>query len=142
VLYEIALTDNTGVVTDTYTYDEFGVEVSSTGSSYNPLRFTGQQLDGETGFYYLRNRYYDPATGRFIGRDPITWINVEGLRDVNLLHEFGRTFAIHSLALADVVNVHQRPKVEEYDANTYIVMRIPVSGDHADSEQIGATVDR
>jgi RHS repeat-associated protein len=67
----LALTDGAGNVTDTYDYDEFGVLLSSTGSTYNPLRFTGQYFDGETAFYYLRNRYYAPEQGRFIRRDPI-----------------------------------------------------------------------
>ncbi|BBQ01384.1 hypothetical protein BSFA1_65120 (plasmid) [Burkholderia sp. SFA1] len=37
----------------------------------NPLRFQGQYHDHETGLHYNRNRYYDPATGRFISKDPI-----------------------------------------------------------------------
>jgi RHS repeat-associated protein len=34
-------------------------------------RFTGQKLDAETGLYYYKARYYDPATGRFLQTDPI-----------------------------------------------------------------------
>jgi RHS repeat-associated protein len=67
----LALTDAAGNITDTYDYDEFGVLLSSTGSTYNPLRFTGQYYDSETGFYYLRNRYYAPEQGRFVRRDPL-----------------------------------------------------------------------
>jgi RHS repeat-associated protein len=37
----------------------------------NPIRFQGQYLDEETGLHYNRFRYYDPAAGRFISRDPI-----------------------------------------------------------------------
>lgn len=37
----------------------------------NPYLFQGARYDAETGFYYLRNRYYDPRTGRFLQRDPI-----------------------------------------------------------------------
>ncbi|WP_269765654.1 RHS repeat-associated core domain-containing protein, partial [Burkholderia ubonensis] len=37
----------------------------------NLLRFQGQQVDGETGLHYNRYRYYDPASGRFISKDPI-----------------------------------------------------------------------
>ena len=36
----------------------------------NPFLFQGQRLDGESGLYYMKNRYYDPETGRFITRDP------------------------------------------------------------------------
>ena len=34
-------------------------------------RFAGEYTDAETGFVYLRARYYDPATGQFLSRDPI-----------------------------------------------------------------------
>ncbi len=34
--------------------------------------FTGEQRDCETGLYYLRARYYDPAIGRFLTQDPLT----------------------------------------------------------------------
>ncbi|KAF4531016.1 hypothetical protein B566_EDAN019007 [Ephemera danica] len=37
----------------------------------NPLRFQGQYFDQETGLHYNRHRYYDPALGRFISKDPI-----------------------------------------------------------------------
>ncbi|MBR8512127.1 RHS repeat-associated core domain-containing protein [Burkholderia cenocepacia] len=38
----------------------------------NPLRFQGQQGDDETGLHYNRHRYYDPSSGRFISKDPIS----------------------------------------------------------------------
>jgi RHS repeat-associated protein len=37
----------------------------------NPYGFQGARLDAETGFYYFRNRYYDPRAGRFLQRDPV-----------------------------------------------------------------------
>ncbi|WP_025113504.1 RHS repeat-associated core domain-containing protein [Pseudomonas sp. H1h] len=37
----------------------------------NPIRFQGQYHDHETGLHYNRYRYYDPAVGRFISKDPI-----------------------------------------------------------------------
>jgi RHS repeat-associated protein len=65
------LTDDSGVVTDSYVYDVFGAVTSSTGSTANDWLFTGEQEDGETGLYFLRARYYDPETGRFLARDPL-----------------------------------------------------------------------
>jgi RHS repeat-associated protein len=67
----LALTDSSGNVTDKYEYGPFGELMSSTGTSYNPYRFTGQQWDEDSGLYYLRARYYEPSTGRFTQRDPI-----------------------------------------------------------------------
>ena len=37
----------------------------------NPFRFAAREYDTETGLYFLRSRYYDPAIGRFISEDPI-----------------------------------------------------------------------
>jgi RHS repeat-associated protein len=64
------LTDSTGGMTDTYTYDAFGVLLSSAGTTPNNYLYTGEQLDPNMGFYYLRARYYDQTQGRFLTTDP------------------------------------------------------------------------
>lgn len=64
------LTDASGVVVATYKYDAFGAVRSSTGSASTEYRFTGQQDDTALSLTYLRARYYDPATGRFLSKDP------------------------------------------------------------------------
>jgi RHS repeat-associated protein len=64
-----ALTDQTGAVTDTYSYSAYGVVLRHGGSSDNPFQFAGQALDQPSGLVYLRARYYDPATGRFLSKD-------------------------------------------------------------------------
>lgn len=66
-----AITDQTGDVVGTYTYDAFGNPTASTGTTANPLGYTGQYQDPESGYLYLRLRYYDPATANFISRDPL-----------------------------------------------------------------------
>jgi RHS repeat-associated protein len=67
-----ALTDGTGAVRGTFTYDPYGTVTSSTGTWTTPFGFAGEYRDTETGFIYLRARYYDPATAQFINRDPVT----------------------------------------------------------------------
>jgi len=64
------VTDSTGTAQATYTYDPYGGLAASTGAITNPFRFVAQYLDSESGFYYLRARYFDPSTGQFISRDP------------------------------------------------------------------------
>ncbi len=64
------LTSSTGAVTGTYTYDPWGNTTSHTGTATTPLLYAGQYQDPATGFYYLRNRYYDPATAQFLTIDP------------------------------------------------------------------------
>lgn len=65
------LADSAANLTDTNRYDAFGALRSSSGASVQPFRFTGEQRESESSFYYLRARYYDPAIGRFLSRDPI-----------------------------------------------------------------------
>ncbi len=48
-----------------------GNTTSHTGTATTPLQYSGQYLDDETGFYYLRNRYYDPLTAQFLTIDPL-----------------------------------------------------------------------
>ncbi len=62
------LTNEDGLITDTYVFDAFGNEVSRTGDSDNEYGFQGEQKD-ETGLYYLRARYMNPSTGTFTSMD-------------------------------------------------------------------------
>lgn len=66
----IALTDDTGAVKTTYTYDAFGNTTTTGEASDNPFQYTGRENDG-TGLYYYRFRYYNPGMQRFISEDPI-----------------------------------------------------------------------
>ena len=65
----LALTDSTGAISQTYTYDPYGATTTS-GESTNSFQYIGRETDA-TGLYYLRARYYDPAIDRFISEDPI-----------------------------------------------------------------------
>jgi magnesium transporter len=56
-------------------------------------------------------------------KDTVTWVNIEGLKDVELIDAIGRMFNIHPLVLEDILNTHQRPKFEEYDDYIYIVLK-------------------
>jgi RHS repeat-associated protein len=63
------LVDGSGNVTVSYTYDPFGAVRSQSASNGNDWLFTGEQRDDESGYDFLRARYYDPGVGRFLGRD-------------------------------------------------------------------------
>lgn len=66
-----ALTDLSGVIKDTYTYDPFGTMLSHTGTTIQPFTFLGEYgVEQESSsIYYARARYYDAANGRFISKD-------------------------------------------------------------------------
>jgi RHS repeat-associated protein len=66
----IALTDETGTVRTTYSYDPFGNVTVSGEPSDNPFQYTGREND-ETGLYYYRFRYYSSELQRFISEDPV-----------------------------------------------------------------------
>jgi magnesium transporter len=67
---------------------------------------------------------------------PITWINVDGLGDAETIHRLGEVFGLHPLALEDVVNIHQRAKVEQYDKHLFIISRMPSMPDRVETEQL------
>ena len=50
----------------------------------NPFRYRGYFYDEETGLYYLKTRYYDPETGRFITIDGIEYLDPETINGLNL----------------------------------------------------------
>lgn len=56
-----------------YDYDAFGNEKNPSATDTNPFRYCGEYFDKETGTYYLRARYYDPAIGRFTSQDSVRY---------------------------------------------------------------------
>jgi magnesium transporter len=82
-------------------------------------------------------------------RWPVLWIDAEGLADQELLRRVAQCFDIHHLALADAINVNQRPKAEEYGDHLFIVTRMVECHEEADGRtgsidtwQIGLFVGR
>lgn len=70
------LTNAAGAVTDTYEYDAFGNQITSTGTTPNEMLYRGEQYDSDLALYYLRARYYNPQSGRFMSRDPNAGMSV------------------------------------------------------------------
>ena len=81
---------NAEFVSDTY-YDAFGN--ITYGDAPNPFGYSGEYHDSETGLIYLRNRYYDSSTGRFITEDPakdgVNWYSYCGGDPVNAVDPWG-----------------------------------------------------
>ena len=73
----VKLVEADGTLAAEYSYDAWGKVLSATGSMarINPLRYRGYYYDGETGFYYLQARYYDPTTRRWISPEPNVYEN-------------------------------------------------------------------
>jgi magnesium transporter len=86
---------------------------------------------------YVERGIDDPsALQESLERWPVTWIDVRGLGDAEVIAELGASFGLHRLAVEDVVNVDQRAKVEEFDRHLFVVGRMASLPDPAATEQL------
>ncbi len=53
-----------------------------------------------------------------------TWINIDGLHDIDVIEKTGRHFNIHPLVLEDILNTGQRPKAEEFENVLFVVLKM------------------
>lgn len=81
-----------------------------------------------------------PKLQKLLGKRTVLWVDVVGLGDIETIHTIGEYFGLHQLALEDVLNVDQRPKVEDYDEHLFIVTRAVTRDTHLESEQISIFV--
>ena len=82
----LGMVDNSGQFVVTYKYNAFGEITSSTGTvttgdgrllkDANPFRYASYQYDTESGFYYLKSRYYIPFMGRYLTKDKVPGHNL------------------------------------------------------------------
>ncbi len=54
----------------------------------------------------------------------VTWINIDGLHEVEIIEKIGKHFDIHPLILEDILNTRQRPKMEDFESYIFIVLRM------------------
>lgn len=60
----------------------------------------------------------------YLDTESVSWVDVKGLGSEDILQRLGKVFSLHPLVLEDVVNVPQRPKVEEYDEQLLFIARM------------------
>jgi magnesium transporter len=75
----------------------------------------------------------------FKNKPTVTWINIDGLHQVEILEKLGECYGLHPLVLEDILNTDQRPKMEDYGEYLYIVLRMLNYNDKSseiESEQI------
>ncbi|HLC96792.1 MAG TPA: magnesium/cobalt transporter CorA [Candidatus Nanoarchaeia archaeon] len=97
---------------------------------FTPASFTHKQVSARQCAAYLKKK-------------SITWINVSGIHDVDIINIIGRDFKIHSLVLEDIAHTKQRPKIEDFGDYWYIVLRMltPFNGEII-TEQISLILGR
>jgi magnesium transporter len=54
----------------------------------------------------------------------VLWVELDGLSDLSLIQDLGKKFDLHPLALEDVLNLGQRPKVEPYESHLFLVSQM------------------
>lgn len=85
------------------------------------------------------------ACAKHLNTESVSWVDVKGLGSENILQRLGRVFDLHPLVLEDVVNVPQRPKVEDYPQQLVIITQMVVpkpSGEGFWLEQVSLVVGK
>jgi len=60
----------------------------------------------------------------FRDKSTVTWINCDGVHDLDLIEKIGRHFGLHPLTLEDIVDTEQRPKLEDFEDYLFIVLKM------------------
>lgn len=82
---------------------------------------------------------------RFKDSPAITWINITGVHDTDVIEKVGKIFGIHPLVLEDIVNTEQRPKIDFYEDYAYVVLKMLAynqTSNDIDFEQVSLLVGK
>ena len=103
------------------------------GQQPGTVIFTGERKVERVGIHYLEYNEHDCREQELDNQsitafhDPVEafvqWYDIRGLHDTELIKEFGRVFSIHSLALEDIADTTQLPKLDEYPDGILITLR-------------------
>lgn len=70
---------------------------------------------------------------RFRNQPSVTWINIDGLHQMDVLEKLGSCYGIHPLVLEDILT-DQRPKIEDYDDYIFIVLKMLYYDENKDNK--------
>ncbi|MBU1487376.1 magnesium/cobalt transporter CorA [bacterium] len=60
----------------------------------------------------------------FKDKPTVSWINIDGLHQTEIIEKIGKHFNLHSLVLEDIVNTGQRPKMEDFEDYIFVVLKM------------------
>jgi magnesium transporter len=69
----------------------------------------------------------------FKDKPTVTWINIDGIHEIEIIEKIGNHFDLHPLILEDIVHTEQRPKMEDFEHYIYVVLRL-LTFDEIDNE--------
>jgi len=81
----------------------------------------------------------------YLDKESVSWVDVQGLGSEDILQRLGQVFRLHPLVLEDVVNVPQRPKIEDYEDQLVIITRMVMlkpQGEGFISEQVSLVLGK
>ncbi len=104
-----------------------GTLVEAPAVDHAPLRI--RLVDYSSEEITVRDNLDAGECAPYLARDSRTWVHVQGRPTEAALQELGRAFGLHALALEDVLNKGQRPKLEPFDDQLFIVMSMPLMTD-------------
>ncbi|MDT8398516.1 MAG: magnesium/cobalt transporter CorA [Pseudomonadales bacterium] len=98
-------------------------------------------IDYSAGELTIHEHVNASACRPYLQNASVTWVHVQGQATAEALQELAATFHLHSLALEDILNKGQRPKVEAFDDQLFIVMGLPLMmADIVDVQQVSVFV--
>lgn len=92
-------------------------DIKTEHPSITLFAFDKQGLEEKSFPSLVASRTYQPSHAKL-------WLNIHGLQDPEILNEIGRRFSLHPLVLEDILNTHQRSKIEDYGDYLYCVLRV------------------
>ncbi|MCX9026508.1 MAG: magnesium/cobalt transporter CorA [Candidatus Methanoperedens sp.] len=79
----------------------------------------------------------------FKDKPTVTWINIEGIHEIEIIEKIGKYFGVHPLILEDILNTEKRPKMEDFETYIYVTLKILKRIDNSDkilSEQVSLII--
>ncbi len=126
----------------------FGIKAKKVGLAPGTLIHVGKQkiekpvislVDYLQDYFETRTDITIDEAASFKSTATVSWINLSGIHDISMLELFGHHFGIHNLALEDILNTQHRPKVEEMEGYSLIILKMLFFDEktqNIDSEQI------
>jgi len=87
-------------------------KVSVTLIAYNKDEYLEKELESIDDYFSMKKL------------PEVKWININGLHNLELIEKVGHSFNIHPLTLEDILNVDQRPKMEDFDGYIFYVLKM------------------
>ena len=87
-------------------------KVKITIIDYNETQFQEKKCDDVTECFSFKDK------------PTVTWINIDGIHQVDIIEKIGQAFDLHPLLLEDILNTEQRPKIEDFDNYLFIVLKM------------------